>query len=354
MGLRRGPFEVTAERAALELEPGVAVEAVGVRIVRPLFSKPYVSVDSARLTLGGVPTLAWERWTRAAAWSKAPVSIRRLSVRYEDRSLPAIDFSGVVRKPRAGAELLQSAQLKIAQKSWSDVPFTIRRRGAVLEFELVKAPSPAQQVTVKHVMSDGTGSEWVLNVPYQSVAPLLGPLGLTSSMPSGGAKATGVVSIIVPEAAERRPFGNLRFVVDDWPQPAWPEVSSLVGRSGSFGVSLLYTGDGRTWTLPRIEVSAGLFTLAGAGALTWSERLELAAELRGSRSCDELANHLPASSYRDRVRAYVAERPAARGSERAELGLSLSMNAGAERKLTMVFRLAPACGLKELVGASAF
>jgi len=282
------------------------------------------------------------------------VSIRRLSVRYEDGSLPAIDLAGVVRKSVAGAELLQTAQLKIGQKSWSDVPFTIRRHAAVLEVELGKAPSPEQQVTLKHVISDGTGSEWVLNVPYQAVVPLLGPLGLAASTGSGGAKATGVVSIIVPEAAERRPFGNLRFVVDDWPQPAWPEVSSLVGRSGSFGIGLLYRGDGRTWTLPRIEVSAGLFTLSGTGVMTWSERLELAAELRGSRSCDELATHLPASSYRDRVRAYVAQRPASRGSERAELGLRLRMSAGADGKLTMDFRLAPACGLNELVGASAF
>jgi hypothetical protein len=354
VGLRRGLTEVTAERAELELEPGVRVEAAGVRIVRPLFSKPSVSVDAARVTLGGAPMVAWERWARASAWSEAPVSIRRLTVRHEDGGLPAIDFSDVVRTPQAGAELLQSARLTIGQKSWSDVAFAMRRRGAVLEFTLGKAPPPEQRVTIKHVMSDGAASEWMLNVPYQPVVPLLAPLGVAPSTASGGAKATGVVSIIVPEAAERRPFGNLRVVVDDWPQPSWPEVSSLVGRSGSFGVSLLYRGDGRTWTLPRIEVSTGLFTLSGTGSMTWSEPLELAAELRGSRSCDELGTHLPSSSYRDRVRAYVAQRPASRGSERAELALSLSMNAGADGKLTMVFRLAPGCGLNELVGASAF
>lgn len=359
---RVGLLEVTAERARLELGPGIVVEASGVRVVRPLLSRPFAVVDHATLTVRGPPADAWERWAAVSSRSNRPVAIRHLTLKYDDSAAPAVTLAGVVREHVGEDERLRSADLRVGQKTWSGASLKLGKRAGGLQLELGEAAVPEQQVALKHVPSDGA-AEWLLNIPYQPLAPLLPALGVGRSVADGRAKATGVLSIVVPDDAQRKIFGNLRLVVDDWAQPPWPEASALVGKSGSFAARLQYTGDGHTWTLPRVDVSAALFTLSGTGTLTWGEQLALTADLKGSRTCSELGAHLAPSSYRERVHAYLAERvpsvapfdssrASSRSQARAELRLRVTMRSGHDGQLQLDWHLTPACGLDELTGQS--
>jgi hypothetical protein len=99
----------------------------------------------------------------------------------------------------------------------------------------------------------------------------------------------------------------------------------------------------------RVEVAAGLFSLVGNGQLSFGEPNRLTFDAQGELSCARLLAHLPASSYRDRVQAYLREQREDSANE-TSVRLALAVRAEAPRGPALRFRwhLHAGCGLSEM------
>jgi hypothetical protein len=204
------------------------------------------------------------------------------------------------------------------------VAFSVTAKSRALEVLL------GPRITARYLASDGRAAEWLLQVPRQ---------------PFGGdpARITGTFTWIVPEDPAVASRGSFHFVVDDWPQPPWPDARALVGRSGSVSAGVVLSSDPATLRLERLKLETGLFPLDGTGSVTLAEHPEIHLEAKGRRACTELAQALPSSRYRDVIAAYEA-----RDGEFVELSVRVAISTRDGLKPRFDWRLSKGCGLEEL------
>ncbi|HET9957705.1 MAG TPA: hypothetical protein VFQ61_24575, partial [Polyangiaceae bacterium] len=215
----------------------------------------------------------------------------------------------------------------------------------------VAAVSGAARVTLRYIASQSGAAEWAIDVPNQSLGMVLSGLESGSTQVPADARAGMVTSVVIPDDPHTVPVANAQLILDRWPRPNWPEASALTGASGAISLRVAPDSAVGSFRVTRLEVAAALFALSGAGSLDFRSGLRLRAQARGSRSCQELAALLPASVYREKVRAYVGSHTK---DERVELSLSIDLQDTAAREnaeqtgLRFAWHLAAGCGLEEL------
>jgi len=325
---------------------------------------PNLSVDIARVELGRFP---WQRLNRAYGvvirgrapldtfWEEArrlvvPTDLEVMDARleYTDASGRKLSAEGVSLAPGPRGEHLHVQSLHAFGTTFRDVHSWASGPSKVLEIRLARDAEDSKAPKLKASRSAGEGVEWTLDIPSQPLSEWASRIGLSIDETWAEAVFVSIGSMIVPDSSARPASANLRFTIDNWHRPAWPEAGLLTGRSGAVALRLA-PGPGATHAITRVEVSAGLFSLVGRGQLSFGEPNRLTFDAQGELSCARLLAHLPASGYRDRVQAYLGEHPQDSADE-ASVRLELAVRAEAPRGLPLRFRwhLRAGCGLSEM------
>jgi hypothetical protein len=322
--VRRGVLEDSLEGARIELGDGTALVAPQTRVVRRAAGSPEIRVPNARIELRRDPLSAFNGFRTLAGAVPAEVSVGRVSVDYQHRSVGHLTMDGLRRVAETDDDSFTAQKVRLGRMAWSDVAFSVTARSRALEVQL------GPRMTARYLASDGKAAEWLIQVPRQ---------------PFGGdpARITGTFTWIVPEDPAVASRGSFHFVVDDWPQPPWPDASALVGRSGSVAASVVLSSDPATLRLERLKVETGHFPLDGTGTVTLAEHPEIHLEAKGKRACTELAQALPSSRYRDLIAAYEA-----RDGEFVELSVRVVISTRDGLMPRFDWRLSAGCGLEEL------
>jgi hypothetical protein len=109
-------------------------------------------------------------------------------------------------------------------------------------------------------------------------------------------------------------------------------------------------------------VAAAIFSLTGTGTLTLGEPSRLTFEARGTRSCAQLAAHLPASIHREKVKAFLERAKQSNGvpsheptnplrtaeEQTVELRLDVDLTMGVGGRSSFAWHLTHGCGLDAL------
>ena len=221
-------------------------------------------------------------------------------------------------------------RLLLGGATWPDATFALAMRKRVLEVSF--GSGSTARATAKYVPSQAGGTEWMIDVPHQSLAALRRPLGLGASSAEDVSQIGGTLSWVTPDDPALPSRGSFHFVLDRWYKPRWPEASALTGSSGSVAGAIVRAPDGTRFRLARVEIAAGLFALAGTGTIALGERPKITLEARGRRTCAELAQNLARSRYRDAVRAKLG---LARESAAATKSESMALKAGATESVEL-------------------
>jgi hypothetical protein len=325
---------------------------------------PNLSVRIARVELGFFP---WQRLSRAygvvvrgqapldAVWDEArrvvvPADLEVMDARLEyteaSGSKLSADGASFERGPRR--DHLHAQSLHALGTTFRDVHLWATRPTTAIELRLARNAEDSKAPKLVVSRSAGEGVEWTLDIPSQPFAAWASRIGLNLDETWAEAAFVSIGSVIVPDSTERRARANFRFTIDGWHRPSWPEASVLTGRSGAIALRLS-PGPGARHAITRVEVSAGLFSLVGSGELSFGEPNRLTFDAQGELSCARLLAHLPASGYRERVQAYLAEHSQGSANE-TSVRLALAVRAEAPRGLPLSFRwhLHAGCGLPEM------
>jgi hypothetical protein len=324
----------------------------------------HLSIRIARVELGRFP---WQRSSRAhgvviratgpleSAWEEArrlvaPAEMEVMDVRLEYTEASGRKLSAEAASLESGLERdhLRVASLRAFGATFRDLHVWASRAGAALELRLAPDANDSRAPKLSVTRSAGEGVEWALDVPSQPFSDWANRIGLNVDEPWTDAVFVSVGSVVVPDSPAHGARANFRFTVDNWHLPNWPEARLLTGRSGAVALRIS-PGPDATHAITRVEVAAGLFSLVGSGQLSFGEPNRLTFGAQGSLSCARLLAHLPASGYRDRVRAYLDEGGQDTASE-ASVRLELAVRAEAPRGLPLQFRwhLHAGCGLSEM------
>lgn len=325
---------------------------------------PNLSVRVARVELGAYP---WQRTSRAYGvvirgkapletfWDEArqlavPADLEVMDARleYTDASGKQLSADGASFETGPRSDHFHAQSLHAFGTSFRDVHLWPSRPNTVLEIRLGEDANDTNAPQLRASPSPGEGVEWTLDIPSQPFSEWASRIGLNTDQTWAEAVFVGVGSVILPESPARRARANFRFTVDNWHRPHWPEAALLTGRSGAVALRIS-PGPDATHVISRVEVSAGLFSLVGSGQLSFGEPNRVTFDAHGELSCARLLAHLPASSYRERVQAYLGQHPPASASEES-VRLALAVRAEAPRGGPLSFRwhLHAGCGLSEM------
>lgn len=324
---------------------------------------PNLSVDVARVELGFFP---WQRVSRAhgvVIRSQAPLDTfweeaRRLAVpsdlevvnadlEYADASRGKLIANDISFEPGTGRDHLHVRSLHAFGTTFRDVHLWASRPNTVLEILLAREGEDSKAPKLHVTRSPGEGVEWALDIPSQPFSEWAKRIGLEIDQTWAEALFVGTGSLIAPDSPTLSTRADFRFTIDNWHLPSWPEARLLTGRSGAVALRIS-PGPGATHTISRVEIAAGLFSLVGQGQLSFGAPNGLSFDAQGNLSCARLCAHLPASSYRDRVQAYLREHREDSADETSVL--ELAVRAEAPRGPPLVFRwhLHAGCGLPEM------
>jgi hypothetical protein len=275
-------------------------------------------------------------FSRVRSFVNAPlpgIDLGEVSVVYDHRSVGNWLLERVRRGAAEGAFTADRATL--GPQSWSNSAISVVMKPRALELQWGSETEAGPRAQAKYLAPDERAAEWIIVVPHQ-------PLG---GFGPKGSSISGTLSWIVQSDPKLAPRGGVRFVLDQWDKPPWPEASALTGSSGSVAAVVIPAADGASFRLERFEVAAALFTLQGRGTFTAGAKPELQLTAKGQRTCSELAEHLAPSRYRDLVRAKLEQ-----GIDPGwvELELNVQVTLGAAGSTRFRWHLTPGCGLGEL------
>jgi hypothetical protein len=325
---------------------------------------PELSVAIGTLELGGLP---WHRSHKAhevvvrahapldTLWAEARGLAATVDLDVTDARLEYTDTSG--RKLRADGvtfalgqrrDHLHAQSLHVLGATFRDVHVWASRPSTVLELRLARQEEEPKAPTLTVSSRSGEAVEWALDIPSQPFPQWANRLGLGFDETWSSAVFVGVGSLIVPESSARPARGDLRFTIDNWHRPSWPDAALLMGRSGAVALRMS-PGPEATHAITRVEVAAGLFSLVGTGQLSLGQPNRLTFDAQGELACERLHAHLPASVYRDLVQAHLDQRPQG-AANRTSVRLALAVRAEAPSLLPLSFRwhLHAGCGLPEM------
>lgn len=343
--VRRGGFEPgflrsTVRDVRVELDSEVSVSIARLDVTHPLSGSISGVARGVHVSLRGAPTALWEHWRD---FPELPVEFTEVAVDYRDSSVGRISTTNT-KTTRSESEIqVQASALKWNQTLWNQVSFTISRPQTAIRIGLPEDQGKALTLTYVR-RRDGVG-EWAFDIPNQALNPLAKRFGLDALVLRSESRVSALASLLVSDDATRPRRGQLRFVVDDWFRPTWPEAAFLVGRSGAVGARMETQGDGASFTLSRVEVTASIFSLTGFGRLTLGPDPELVFDARGSLTCAKLAANLPPSVYRERVRNYLKP---SRDEETVTLRLAFRLTRSSTASSVARWHLTSGCGLAEL------
>jgi hypothetical protein len=344
--------------ARLRLGPGITIDAPEVHLPHQPFGPASLTIPMAHLTLHGDPVSIFREWNGFAHLQQPALDVGSTTLDYRDHSVGRVSMKNIERQRRTEEERLHVRELHLGGSRWSDVTLFASMLGQGLKIDLGDAAGSGPRASLRYFPSEGRAAEWMLEVPYQSFGALRQALGSGNADKSDQSRLTGTISVLFPGNRSLPPRGSLQLVFDDWFRPPWPDSNVLTGTSGAIGARLTPDQDD-AWNLTRVEVAAALFALEGSGRLRLKRQVELTLHAKGSRSCAQLAANLAASSYRDKIRAYlgvndqagdvqVASSASPRANESVELSLEIEMANGPKGHARFSWHLTPGCGLEEL------
>jgi hypothetical protein len=287
-------------------------------------------------------------WEAARSFSvPADVEVLDARIEYTDASGTKLRAEGASFVPGPARDHLHVQALHAFGTKFREVHVWASRPRTVLELRLSRDAEDSKAPTLQLTPSPGA-VEWGLDIPSQPFSEWARNIGLNVDEEWSSAVVVGVGSLIVPDAPAAPARANLRFTLDDWRRPRWPEAALLVGRSGAIALRLS-PGAGPQQPITRVEVSAGLFSLVGRGELVFGEPNRLTFDAQGDLSCRSLLEHLPASRHRERVQAHLRE-PSRGSAEEETIRLELAVRAEAPRgrPLEVRWHLRAGCGLPEM------
>lgn len=332
----------------LDFGPLAALNATHVRLDHAWPATVTGIAEQGVLTVQGPPMVVWERWNGTHDWAQLPLAIQQLSLEYSDKSSGHVLANGVtVRRNSHGWEL-EAKTLFFNRAAWSDVALTIDRPKTALIVQVQDKQHQTKPIELRYVRSDAAAAEWFVDIPMRPLTALLSGLSVTSTHER--ARVSGVVTIVMPDDLSRTQVANGQFILDNWFIPNWPEAKVIAGNSGSIGIRMNSTPGDPSWTIGRVEVAAGLFTLLGNGRIAWGTTPSAQFSAKGQLNCAQLSANLPDSTYRTRIRDYLLAAPGTkRGTREGEhVELSLAMALAVGQAGTVSWHLTQGCGLSEL------
>lgn len=324
---------------------------------------PSLTVQVASVELGRLP---WQRTNRAhgvlvrargpldVVWEEARRVVAPADLEVTDARLEYTDASGrklgadvasFIRGPQR--DHLHVESLRAFGATFRDVHLWASRPTTALELRFSRDADDAKAPKLNITRSVGEGVEWAVDVPSQPFSEWATRIALGVDETWSRAVIVGIGSVIVPDSPTPRASANFRFTLDNWHRPNWPEAGVLTGRSGAIALRVS-PGPGATHAITRVEVAAGLFSLEGKGEFSFGEPNRLTFDAQGELSCARLLAHLPASRYRDRVQAYVADHGQGSANESARLQLAVRAEAPSGLPLQFRWHLHAGCGLPEM------
>jgi hypothetical protein len=331
--IERGVLTDVLHQVRLTFGGAATIDVPEVRVAHRPLGPPRVRAERARVALHGDPLTAFSRVRSFVSAPLPGIDLGEVSVVYDHRSVGHWRLEGVRRGAAEGSFVAERARL--GPQSWSNSVFSVAMKPRALELQWGSDTEAGPRAQAKYLAPDERAAEWIIVVPHQP----LGAFGPENS------SISGTLSWIVQSDPKLAPRGGVRFVLDQWDKPPWPEASALTGSSGSVAAMVLPTADGASFRLERVEVAAALFTLQGRGTFTSAAKPELRFTAKGQRTCSELAQHLAPSRYRDLIRAKL-EQGVDPGWVELELDVQVTLGAGGGTRFR--WRLAPGCGLAEL------
>jgi hypothetical protein len=278
----------------------------------------------------------------------ADLEVKDARIEYTDTSRGKLFADNVSIKRSAGRDHLHVQSLRAFGTTFRDLHLWVSRPRTALEIRFAREAEDTKAPTLNVTRSPGQGVEWALHIPSQPFSEWANRIGLSIDETWAKAVFVGIGSLIVPDSPTQSARADLRFTIDQWHLPSWPEARLLTGRSGAVALRLA-PGPGATHRITRVEISAGLFSLVGDGQFSFGEPNRLTFEAQGELSCALLLAHLPASGYREQVQAYLREHRED-SAQKSSVRLALSVRAEAPHGPPLTFRwhLHEGCGLAEM------
>jgi hypothetical protein len=337
--------ETTRHDFKVRTKQGMLVALRGVGHSRSSGGKPNIAVEQAQFTLNGSLSELFDEWRSIVKNSNLPVEIARVDVEYADRLWSHVTLTDVSLTAVESGYAVRAEELSIGPKHWTGVMFTVEKPKTVVLFHFAGVKPGGRPFELRYVPTPGVATEWILEIPSQPLSALEIPGISTLSC----ARATGVLSLVVPENAQLKMRGRLQSVADDCEGPSWPDSSALFGGSVSMALSVVPEEDHSAWDLPSVEFTSSMFELRGKGRLVLKEEPELTWDVSGSRSCTQLEANLSPSRYLNQVKAFMSAAKGAGAAKRAQVTLSMRAkvrgSATLERNLT--WHLSGNCGIED-------
>ncbi len=348
---RRNWMAVELSGFTLGAPPSARVEVKAATLHLPLFGTPNLELGTSQLRLAGAPEQLHTLFTLLSESPDTPLTSSPLEIAYRDPSVGELVLQGAHARRDESRFIVSARHLEANDKHFTDVRLVIARPKSVLLLSLDDKHGHPAPFELRYVPAHPELGEWVLTVPSQPAPAFFERLGVQAPLVGPSSRISGLVSMFSPRDGETEARGELRVVWDDWVLPDWAEANTLLGSSGALSARLS-RGEKGNLQLDRVEVSAALFSLTGSGSLRWGNPAELRLDAAGSLSCLALSEQLPPSTYRTRVRAFLAASTPAerrvRHSETVTLRTRFVMQDGQNSQLSASFWLSAGCGLTAL------
>jgi hypothetical protein len=330
------------------------LEATASNLVVPssLLGHARLSTESLRLTFTGEPSAVFDA-LQSTQWSW--VAPRSVALEYAHPLLGRVVLEGATSSANGARRDLHADSVRIGTTTWHDVSLAVQRRNRLLELGVGSGPIPEARIHFGYFPPSRGASQWTLTIVHQPARSFGQQLGWDPGVAFEPSFIGGTVALVVPERPGLEPRGSIQAVIDNWPKPEWPDADALFGSTASFFARVEPAADRRVWNLPEVDLSQALFSLKGTGRLTFGSPPSLLFDLSGARSCAQLESNLPASSYADQVKRYLATCPPgtapsacdARRREQVTVRVQLAAVDLAKSVHRVAWHLEAGCGLTE-------
>lgn len=341
--------------------PGIRASLNRVRVDGALFGSRQATIDEARFTFAGNPSELYQSLGALPTWQGLPLIWQRIGLEYSDPLLGKAVVEDLSLTRSGSAFRIRAGEAKWGSAAARNVALSLDKRNQLFELGFGEPDGKTQPTQLGYFGSNRGASQWMLSARQQPFRALAQVFGWEFGAPFEETLAVVSASLLVPDDRARATRGNLEMVIDRWPRPNWPESLALLGDTAAFTAHV--EGPDKpapSWELTHVSLSLSLFTLTGPGRLYWGNEPSLSLDLAGKLNCAQLRGNLPASSYLDQVKQYLAPEPAlakpeadARLREEVQLKLRLRADKAASGKREAAWHLDAGCGLSALDSAVA-
>jgi len=332
----------------LEWRSSEAMQATfnGVRLVNAL-AVPEVTVVHARFRLKGSLAALVDEWRSIASTLKVPVHVASAELEFEDRLLSRVKLRGVSLSAIESGYRVIAQELTLGSKHWNDLMFTIEKPKSAVLMHWGGMEPGSRPIELRFISTPGVATEWILEIPSQP----LGSIAMRGIKTLPCTRATGTLSIVVPDNPQLKMRGRFQSVADDCQGPNWLESSALFGGSVAVAFGVEPEDDHRSWSLRSVEFTSAMFELKGKGKLLLDGEPELSWDVSGSRTCAQLEAHLPPSRYLDQVKSFMITARSgalARAAEKAAVTLNMrgKVSGSSALERTVSWHMSGNCGIK--------